>query len=261
MNTAKSQSDKGKTDADVLSYITMRRALGSLGVVLPFVLLIGGYLSECCLRTSISAYYYSPSPVLHGLFVGILCAIGIFLITYKGYDWIDNWIANLAGAGALGVAIFPTKRRCLDADKTLEGSLCGTEQCTTPLCEGNCTEIVFSYLHYASAGIFFLSVAAMAWFQFTKTEWDAGTRTFATPGEKKKLRNKVYRGSAIVIVVCIGAIVVDGVLASGGDGALDQYSFVFWAEAVAVWAFAAAWLIKGNALFADPPETETGGDE
>ena len=59
--------------------------VGGLGAALPVILLVGGFLDECCIRPSISAYYYSPSPILRGLLVGTLVAIAVFLICYKGH--------------------------------------------------------------------------------------------------------------------------------------------------------------------------------
>ncbi len=32
---------------------------------------------------------------------------------------------------------------------------------------------------------------------------------------------------------------------------LNRYNFLLWMEWIAVWAFAAAWLIKGHAILAD----------
>lgn len=32
---------------------------------------------------------------------------------------------------------------------------------------------------------------------------------------------------------------------------LNQWNFLFWMESIAVWAFAAAWLTKGRAIFAE----------
>lgn len=32
---------------------------------------------------------------------------------------------------------------------------------------------------------------------------------------------------------------------------LNRWNFLFWMEGVAVWAFAAAWLTKGRAIFAE----------
>ena len=52
-----------------------------------------------------SAYYYTP---MRNIWVGALCALGIFLIAYVGWDRADKIITNIAGVSALGVALCPT---------------------------------------------------------------------------------------------------------------------------------------------------------
>ncbi len=65
----------------VRSYLFLRKSLGYIGIALPFVLIIGKILLESPgISDSISSYYYS---VMRNVFVGILCAIGIFLICYR----------------------------------------------------------------------------------------------------------------------------------------------------------------------------------
>ena len=78
--------DSNNKENLVLSCLTMRRILGALGLSLPFVVIIGTLVMEDFLRMSVSSFYYSPSPVIHDFFVGILCAMGVFLISYKGHE-------------------------------------------------------------------------------------------------------------------------------------------------------------------------------
>ena len=206
----------------VLSHLTLRRFLGCLGLALPVALLTGGYVTECCLRPSISAYYYSPSPILHSLFVGTMSAIGVFLVCYKGYPkkkrerLSDNWIANAAGIGALGIALFPT-----DPGSRVEcRTMCLGDQ-SIPWGEG------FDNAHIAFSILFFGAVTAMAWFQFAKSQ--------------KPARRMIYRVSAVLITLSIATVLI----LEGFCIYFDQESVIFWLEALAVWAFGAAWLIKG----------------
>ncbi len=55
---------------------------------------------------SISGYYYTD---MRNIFVGTLCALGVFLVAYRGYDGVDESITNVAGFAAIGVALCPTK--------------------------------------------------------------------------------------------------------------------------------------------------------
>ena len=89
----------------------MRAVVGALGIALPFVLvLIDGvwFDGDPFPRSSLSAYYYSG---VRELFVGALCATGVFLITYKVAERnLDNTLSVLAGLAVLVVAVFPTSR-------------------------------------------------------------------------------------------------------------------------------------------------------
>ena len=67
----------------VISYLWLRTAIGIIGIALPFALVLGKILFDGGgLQNSMSAYYYTNT---RNLFVGSLCAIGIFLMSYRGY--------------------------------------------------------------------------------------------------------------------------------------------------------------------------------
>jgi len=64
------------------SYLALRKAVGWIGMLLPFVLMCGVSLifkSDIKLQ-NISMYYYTG---MRDVFVGALCAIGLFLFFYK----------------------------------------------------------------------------------------------------------------------------------------------------------------------------------
>ena len=94
-------------DSLLISYLSLRKAVGIIGVSLPVVLLLGNWLVFGCTRLedSISYYYYSG---MRGVLVGSLWAIGVFLLSYRGYDTRDQMAGRLACFFALGVALFPT---------------------------------------------------------------------------------------------------------------------------------------------------------
>ena len=73
MNTAKEKNQL------VLSFLTVRRALGLLGLALPLLLIGFGVLFSDGIERSVSAFYYTG---MGDIFVGILCAIGVFLFSY-----------------------------------------------------------------------------------------------------------------------------------------------------------------------------------
>src|ERR1700751_1595083 len=93
------------TDTLVLSYLDLRKSVGVIGTLLPFVVSIGKMLLDSPgLLSSVSSYYYS---VMGDVFVGSMCAIGVFLWSYKGYDWRDAVAGTITAVCAIGVALFP----------------------------------------------------------------------------------------------------------------------------------------------------------
>ena len=200
----------------VLSYLGLRRAVGYIGIGLPFVLLIGKLLLQGGpLPGSISAYYYSD---MRNVLVGALFAVAIFLISYR-YDTPDARAGTLAGIMAIGVALFPTS----PDDPTAQERVIGT-------------------VHLVCAAVFFLTLAYFSYFLFTRTG-----QTEPTP--RKKQRNVVYRVCGILIVVCIVlAVLADNLL---GTTLVDELHPVFWLESVAIVAFGVSWLIKGETILRD----------
>ena len=231
----------GMPDGMVLSYLTLRRVLGVLGLALPVILLVGGALDECCVRPALSSYYHSDNPVLHGLFVGTLFAIGAFLICYKGYprkkgEFLgDNWIANAAGIGAIGIAVFPTNENDSQCDSFIGSCANG--------CKINCVDAVYGFLHNAFSLLFLVAIALMALLLFTKSDKKCKT-------DEKKIRNVVYVACAIIIGVMTTLIIIESRIPETLPG---NWTFLF--ETIAVFAFGTAWIVKGETLWADrcPP--------
>src|SRR5512143_1409059 len=90
----------------VFSYLTLRKAIGALGLALPFVLSFGAFLIfHQPVQNSISHYYWTG---MRDVFVGMLFAIGFFLLSYQGYERADRIAGILACVFAVGVALFPT---------------------------------------------------------------------------------------------------------------------------------------------------------
>lgn len=204
----------------VLSYLALRKAIGILGAALPFVLAIGLYvLFGEGLQSSISAYYHTD---MRNVFVGTLCAIGVFLFSYKGYER-DHIAAMLASAFAIGTAFFPTKP------------------------ENNPThsDKVIGAIHIALAALFFATLAYFSLCLFAKS--DPSRR----PTPQKLLRNRVYRACGYTIVGALVLIGVYGILPDDVGDQLAQLKPVFWLESVAVVAFGISWLTKGEAILKD----------
>ncbi|MFP2926300.1 hypothetical protein ACLESO_13990 [Pyxidicoccus sp. 3LG] len=89
----------------VKTYFVLRRGLAYIAIGFPLLLWWGGAFVGIELKGSMSAYYHSP---MRNFFVGLLFAVGLCLYLYKGFSNKENIILNLAGAFAVGVALFPT---------------------------------------------------------------------------------------------------------------------------------------------------------
>ncbi len=212
-----------RTNSLVLSFHGIRRAIGMCGVILPVLLGPGGWLLFGIeFQDNMSSYYHTQ---MRDVFVGTLCAIGIFLFCYQGYDWIENWTANIGCFSALGVALFP-----LDAnsDPLYQRSLVG-------------------YVHTMSGGVFFLTLAAYSLFHFPSSK---DTQHELAPHIAE--RNFVYRVSGIVILLSTMAMAFYlFLLPLEWRRSVNRYNFLFWMEWIAVWAFASAWLTKGRTIVAE----------
>jgi hypothetical protein len=204
-------------DPRIISYMTLRQAVGYLGILLPFVLAIGNWLIfRGGLQASVSNYYYTP---MRGVLVGSLCVIGAFLLAYHGYDRWDDLFTNAAGIGAVGVALFPTPPDNPSARATIVG-----------------------YFHFGFGTIMFVSLIVIALWLFRKTSPGA-ERTRA-----KQLRDRVYLVCGIVMLV---ALSFAGIASLPFATALNPINPVFWGEATAVVAFGVSWLVKGQAILRD----------
>ena len=228
------QTHEAQKDSNdlVLSFLALRQFLGYLGFVLPAALLLYAWFTGRGLETSISDFYYTP---MGDFLVGVLSAIGVFLLCYKGFkpmpgEWVtDRRVATLAGLGALGVALFPVKREgqppCnwLDRDCITYGS-----------------SIHPDTLHYGSAALFFVCLALFCLVLFTKGDRDTTGHMMWTP------RNRFYVGCGLVILGSIAALAVYKLI-PGLQPGLDAFHYIFWCETIGILAFAASWLAKGKA--------------
>ncbi|TWU25166.1 hypothetical protein Pla52o_14640 [Novipirellula galeiformis] len=204
----------------VVSYITIRRAIGVSGLLLPMMLGPGGWLFGVPFQDNMSSYYHTP---MRDIFVGTLFAIGIFLFCYRGYDRVENWTANLGCVSALGVALFPLD---FNSDPLIQKSLTG-------------------YLHTFSGGVFFSTLAFYSLYHFPRD-----SQREAEPHQRE--RRWIYQMSGVMILLTLFAM--GGylfLLDSPWKQKLNAYNFLFWMEWVAVWSFAAAWLAKGRTIIAE----------
>ena len=211
---------------ELVSFQAIRKAVGWLGVLLPFALWGGGVLiSGTALQPSISHYYFTN---MREIFVGVLCAVSLFLFTYKGYSKLDSYSANLAGIFSLLVAVFPTNIISSYPGQVYTISLFDWK--------------IHNAIHLISAALFFVTLACMSLFLFTKSNKPKAEWTAA-----RKNRNRTYILCGWGMIICIILIGVSGPLF--GLSSTSKITFIL--EAVALILFGVSWLTKGEMLFGD----------
>lgn len=204
--------ERSPDDNLTISYLTLRKLVGWLGLSLPFVL-PAGYLIFFSGKFpgSMSGYYYTG---MRNVLVGSLCVLGVFLAGYYAYhDKFDFWTTSLAGLFAVGVAFFPTQ----PANSSPHQKDIG-------------------HIHFVFAALLFTMLAVMA-LRFTKTD------PSREPTPQKKRRNLVY----IICAALIGASMLIALVANFLPKSIkNSMPTLFWFEAVAVVAFSVSWLVKGE---------------
>lgn len=205
-----------------LSYLRLRKLIGICGLALP----ISAILVTGDLLPSISHYFYSTANIL---FVGILSILGVFLLSYKGFDKeeeliSDNVATTIGGIAILLVVLIPT--HYVWTDFPLQWGY--NKNCPTFYC--TLENSILGAIHFIAAGIFFLAMSWLSIFNFTKS-----SHTKA---------NKFYRfcGYGMIVIILI-TVIIELILELGRN----QY-FIFIIECLLLLLFAVSWLVKGKML-------------
>lgn len=189
------------------------KVLGVLCGLLPLCVLLT-FLGDNAEDTwhSISATYFSNAKIC---MIGLLFTASVFFICYSGYDWIDDLITDISAFSALGIIVFPC-----DCIKHSQAECLFGRYLTADLSH---------VAHCVCAGLLFGSFALMIW-RFRKT---SGRMTC-----KKTKRNTIYAFCSIIIVIAMLNQLLTSIAGVGW--------FTIVNEAVMLWAFAFAWLVKGE---------------
>lgn len=213
-----------------ISYLTLRKTLGLLGIFLPLLILIGNGFE---IQSSISHFYYTKSSVI---FTSILFAFGLFLFSYRGRlkeseKISDNILTNIGGLLAILTALIPT-------------SLCQEATCNYAVIKSKITDlylqdgITIQYIHNDKlTGIIHLICAAgflsiMGWMSFYRF----------TKGNTTSIKKIFYKICGIMVWL---SLVILGILIFTDN--IGKYG-VFIGECVALFFFGISWLVKGKGL-------------
>ena len=196
-----------------INTIRLRLILGVLAILLPIIVsvlaLVFGFLGTRLIPDSISSTYYFDPCITP--FMIILGAASILLISYQGYDSLDDIICTLAGIFGFCICLFPCYANNVE--------LVGTFQLPV---------IISNWLHCISAIVFFILLAYNSFFLFTKS---SGEMT-----RNKRIRNIIYR-------VCGIGMVASFILLIPGN-IYSIYGMTWIVELIALFLFGISWLTK-----------------
>ena len=202
-----------------INTIRLRAIIGWLGMLLPWIVVfLIGYFPD-----SISATWYTNACTV---FMIILGSASFLLISYKGYEKIDDILLTCTGIAGLGICIFP----------------CAIDEVTGTVGTFLIDSEISNGIHFAFAIIFFGLLAYNSFFLFTK-----GAENMT---KNKKIRNIIFRVCGV------------GIIASFAIMLLPFFRIKVWlAEALALFFFGISFLTKANIypwLFCDSAnETQT----
>jgi hypothetical protein len=194
------------------SYKWLRIGMAATALAFPILLwFLGKYIFGLRLQTSMSAYYWASSggdPPVRVWFVGLIFAIGFFLILYKGYTWWEDWGLNLAAFFLIGVAVVP---------------MCGSGV-------GQCPS--WSVWHSRSAMAFFIFIALVAIIDSI-----FGFREIRASKSRQRFRYW-YLAAGLLMIGLPG-------LAALGHHYLGRADTrTFWVEWFGIWAFSFYWVLR-----------------
>ena len=221
-----------------INTLRLRKWLGWLGMLLPFIVLVLCLIFGYGVPDSISATFYLAPTVAP--FMIILGAAGILLISYMGYDKHDDIICTMAGVFGLMICLFPCKTT------NLSTRWCG-ENIPTIVGMLQLPQNISGIIHNISAIIFFGLLAYNSFFLFTKS---SGIMT-----DKKKKRNIIYRVCGIGMISSFVLMIPVSIFRIWGGTWLI--------ETIALMFFGISWLTKADTykwLFCDTADKEDPND-
>jgi len=204
--------------AESLSQQAHRRLIGILGLLLPLLLYVFAGLRHTVglpawtPLNSISAYYYTGAVAI---FVGVLFALALFLLTYPGYKGViaDRLLGLVGGTAAILVALFPTS-----APDGLSAPTWWSPYMRT--------------VHYLSAVVLFVAFILFAIWLFRKSNIP---RRGDRPLEKRR-RDDICLASGIIMIASV----------LWAASSMFTHAPIFIPESIAIIAFAVSWLTKGE---------------
>jgi hypothetical protein len=194
--------------------------IGWIALLMPWVVRIGAQgMQHLDMQASVSGYYYTD---MRDVFVSTLVLVGILMTCNRTKRFWDNAVSIAAGIAAIAVGLI----------RPNPGTMKPQDMPTCPS-DLRCMFPFLTNVHWICAAILFALLFVMVTFLFPR----------GTPADADRellLRNFIYRFCGAVMLVCFVAI------------AIHRKSY-FLPEAIAIFAFASAWLVKGQTILKDKP--------
>ncbi|WP_149824446.1 hypothetical protein [Streptomyces tailanensis] len=205
-------------DQDARTVMRLRLGVGVIGVLLPLALPLGNWIAARldgrsgadAWPGSMSGAYYTST---RDIFVGALCALGIFLIVYR-FSRLNDVMGTVAGCCAVGVALFPTAAPGSDA-----------------------TESPVAVLHFVFAVALLAGMAVFCLLMY----WAPGI-------EERSYVRRPYLVAGVLILMFMA---LAGVCAATGVGDDWLITPLYLCEWLSVWSFGFAWTGAALSLAAD----------
>ncbi|MCA6119454.1 hypothetical protein J6524_31955 [Bradyrhizobium sp. WSM 1738] len=216
--------------AIVDNYRKLRTRMGVITLAFPVVVIAMGLFWGIGIQPTLSDYYFADEPKgarvdlfpVRLWFCGILFAVGVFLVKYRGFSKNEDRWLSLAGIFALGVAIFPMTSK-----------------------DGRTDWKLFEYLgmpwlsvHGVSAVLAFACIAVVILWYSDST---LSQLKESNPKDHKRFKT-AYFLIGLYMVLAIGTSVLLHYLNA------KQGSYILFAEWSGIWAFAAYWFVKNREL-------------
>lgn len=220
---------RGPIDEHVLStYTSLRGGLFLLAALFPFLVVGLGLARGVDVQQSLSAYYFAFAGAGHciefpvrTLFTGALMAISVGLYLYKGFTARENLLLNAAALFGLGVAFVP---------KGVDDALLASCAILQPIRDA---QGWWPYVHFTSAGLMFVCLAAVAWFC-------AGETLSYLPARHRDKEAGFRRRYKTIALAMLGAIAATLLL----EWVLHEPRAILYGEAFGIWVFAWYWFEK-----------------
>lgn len=236
-------------DADTVR--NLRLGVGAVGTLLPVTLILGNLIvgDKTIIPSSMSGSYYTST---RNLFVGSLCALGVFLIGYRGDTRPQDLYTSLAGVCALLVAFFPTAPppppKCPPPPKNWA---------PPPKCPPPPTEPAWiNYLHLSAAAVLILTLGLFCLVSFTQFSKPGKTQSKSMADRLRacvrgftawmnSARNSLKQpGQSTLYLICGALVLVSELGAAATVIWPPGWPLLYLFEAVAVFAFGSAWLAE-----------------